>query len=172
MRQRPRPGSKVRVNNVCRNVDGEETYPWSGGPDGYVMDVAGDESNGLNLMPTYNMNWTAISGYLGDNWSWYREIKPDVDWVGIHLKTEHEYTIELWTEDRFATEYQARDLKILGIYDTNGDLIPGTASSSGKKVSITFEPAAYGKYHIAVGSEGSDHTGVYQISSEGRVLDQ
>ena len=159
---------KVRVNNVCRNVDGGETYPWLGGPDGYVMDTAGDATTGRNLMPDNNMNWTAIPGYLGDNWSWYRENEPDVDWIGINLKTGHEYTIELWTEDRFAPEYQAKDLKILGIYDTNGDLIPGTASNSGKKVSITFEPGANGKYYIAVGSGGSDRTGVYQISSEGR----
>ncbi len=167
---------KVRVNNVCQNVDSKETYPWLGGPDGYVMDTAGDESTDRDLMPTYNMNWTAIPGYLGDNWSWYRESEPDVDWIGIHLKTDHEYTIELWTEDRFAPEYQAKDLKILGIYDKGSALISGTASNSGKKVSITFEPTHDStepvKYYIAVGSEGSDRTGVYQISSEGRRLDQ
>ena len=163
---------KVRINNICTNVNGEEMYPFAGGPDGYVMDAAADNSTRFNLMNSYDMSWRAVPGYLGDNWSWYRESEPDVDWVGVHLMTNYEYTIELWTEDDYAAEYQAYQLKILGIYDSDGDLISGTTSSSGKKVTITFEPDSTGKHYVAVGSAPGDRTGIYLISSEGRELTQ
>ena len=158
---------KVRINNVCWNVNGEESYPYSGGPDGYMADTAGDTSTRSDLMTSYNMDWRAIPGYLGDNRSWYRENEPDVDWIRVHLQDNHEYTVELWTEERYAADYQARRLKILGIYDANGVMISGTSSSTGKKVTITFEPNADGVYYVAVGSGSGDRTGVYQISIEG-----
>ena len=158
---------KVRVNNVCWNVNGVETYPYFGGPDGYVLDTAGDITTEKDLMTTYSMNWRSISGYLGDNWSWYRENEPDVDWIRVHLKTNHTYTVELWTEDDFADEYQAKKLKILGIHDANGVMVSGTTSSTGKKVTVTFEPDADGVYYVAVGSGSGDRTGVYKISVVG-----
>ena len=159
---------KVRVNNVCRNVNGGETYPYFGGPDGYVLDTAEDATTDKDLMVTYSMNWRSVSGYLGDNWSWYRENEPDVDWVRVHLKANHEYTIELWTEDHYAAEYQATDLKVLGIYDANGVQIPGTSSTdSGVKVTLSYEPDTDGIYYVAVGSGGRDRTGTYSISIEG-----
>ena len=159
---------KVRVNNVCRNVNGEESYPFAGGPDGYVMDVAEDVTTGKNLMTSYSMSWRSMTGYLGDNWSWYREGEPDVDWVRLHLKTNHRYTIEVWTEDGYAADYQATDLRILGIHDADGVRIPDTSSAgSGKKVTLTYEPDTDGKYYVAVGSGQRDRTGAYAISVEG-----
>ena len=147
-------------------------YPYFGGPDGYMLDTAADATTEKDLMTTYSMSWRSIGGYLGDNWSWYRENEPDVDWIRVHLKTNHEYTVELWTEDDYAAEYQAKELKILGIYDANGVLISGTINSTGKKVSITFEPGADGVYYISVGSGSGDRTGIYRISTEGRRLTQ
>ena len=159
---------KVRVNNVCINVNGGETYPYFGGPDGFVLDTAGDVTTGKDLMTTYSMNWRSIPGYLGDNWSWYRENVPDVDWIRVHLKTNHEYTIELWTEDHYAAEYKATDLKILGIYDANGVQIPNTSSAdSGEKVTLTYEPDTDGTYYVAVGSGERDRTGAYSLSVQG-----
>ena len=160
----------VRVNNVCKNVNGVEKYPYFGGPDGYVLDAAGDDTTNKSLLPTYDL--TSVGGFLGDNWSWYRENEPDVDWWRVRLETNYRYTIELWTEDDFAATYQATALKILGIHDSNGNLISGTTSTSGRKVIVTFEPAADGEYYIAVGSEGSDLTGMYRIGVKGRSLDQ
>ena len=159
---------KVRVNNVCRNMNGVEVYPYFGGPDGYMLDTAGGVTTEKDLMVTYSMDWRSIHGYLGDNWSWYRENEPDVDWVRVHLKTNRQYTVEVWTHDHYAAEYQATDLKILGIYDANGAQIPGTSSAdSGKKVSLTYEPDADGIYYVAVGSGERDRTGAYSISVEG-----
>ena len=159
---------KVRVNNVCINVNGVEAYPYFGGPDGYMLDTAGDVTTEKNLMTTYSMNWRAIPGYLGDNWSWYRENEPDVDWIRVHLKADHEYTIEVWTEDHYAPEYQATDLMILGVYDSNGVQIPDTSSPYGDvKVTLTFEPDTDGVYYVAVGSGESDRTGTYSLSIAG-----
>ena len=159
---------KVRVNNVCRIVHGNESYPYFGGPDGFVLDGAGDATTDKNLMTSYAMNWRSIVGYLGDNWSWYRENEPDVDWIRVHLKANHEYTVEVWTEDHYAREYQATDLKILGIHDANGVQIPGTAGAgSGVKVTLDFEPDTDGTYYVAVGSGAGDRTGMYAISVEG-----
>ena len=159
---------KVRVNNVCRNMNGVEVYPYFGGPDGYVLDTAGDVTTDKDLMVTYSMNWRSLTGYLGDNWSWYRDSEPDVDWVRVHLKTNRHYTIELWTHDHYAAEYQATDLKILGIYDADGVQIPNTSSAdSGRKVTLTYEPDADGVYYVAVGSGELDRTGGYSISVEG-----
>ena len=159
---------KVRVNNVCRIVHGNESYSYFGGPDGFVLDVAGDGTTDTNLMTSYTMNWRSITGYLGDNWSWYRENEPDVDWIRVHLKANHEYAVEVWTEDHYAREYQATDLKILGIYDANGVQIPGTAGAgSGVKVTLNFEPDTDGTYYVAVGSGAGDRTGMYAISVEG-----
>ena len=149
-------------------MNGVEVYPYFGGPDGYVLDTAGDVTTDKDLMVTYSMNWRSLTGYLGDNWSWYRESEPDVDWVRVHLKTNRHYTIELWTHDHYAAEYQATDLKILGIYDADGVQIPNTSSAdSGKKVTLTYEPDADGVYYVAVGSGELDRTGGYSISVEG-----
>ena len=162
---------KVRVNDICTNVNGYEQYPYFGGPDGYVLDVAQDLSTDDTLLAGYRMNLTSISGFLGDNSSWYRESEPDVDWVRVYMKANHEYTIEVWTEEGFQVQHQATDLKILGIHDSNGDLIAGTSSTTrGKKVAITFQPSTDGEYYISVGSGSRDRTGVYKISAEGRSL--
>ena len=162
---------KVRINDICRNdVNGYENYPYDGGPDGYGHDVPGDETTRLDLQndATY---WRSLSGFLGDNWSWYRENEPDVDWVRVHLRANYEYTIELWTDEEYPVEHQATDLKILGIHNANGDLIPGTSSAtSGKKVTVTFVPETDGEYYVAVGSGERDRTGLYKISIEGQRL--
>ena len=140
--------------------------PFPQGPSSLVRALRKNLSRLLDGAPR-----RSLSGFLGDNWSWYRESEPDVDWFRVKLKTNHEYTIELWTEESYPQAHQATDLKILGIYDANGDLIPDTPSStSGKKVIITFEPASDGEYYIAVGSGQRDRTGVYRIGIRGRSL--
>ncbi len=157
---------KVRVNDICRNVNGYEHYPYDGGPDGYGHDVPGDESTRLDLL-TYDTYWRSLSGFLGDNWSWYRENKPDVDWVRVHLRTNYEYTIELWSFEGYPERHQATDLKILGIHDTNDDLVPGTpGTTGGKKVTVNSVPDTDGEYYVAVGSGERDRTGLYKIGVE------
>ena len=162
---------KVRINDICTNVNGYEHYRYNGGPDGYVDDVAADKTTRLELMTSYSTEWRSVIGFLGDNWSWYRENEPDVDWVRVHLRSGYEYTIELWADEEFPVRHQATDLKILGIHDANGGLILGTpGTTSGKKVTVTFEPAADGEYYVAVGSGEEDRTGTYRISISGRAV--
>ena len=62
---------------------------------------------------------------------------------------------------------QATQLKILGIKDATGNAISGTASAgaAGRTVYLTdWTAPSTGRFHIAVGSEGNDRTGVYWLS--------
>ena len=67
---------------------------------------------------------------LGDNWSSDR----DEDWIGVDLEQGKEYTVRLRTKNSLPERLQATDLKILGIYDTNGNPATNSPSSAvGKK---------------------------------------
>ena len=51
--------------------------------------------------------------------------------------------------------------------DANGNAISGTTSAgaAGKKVFVTdWTAPSTGRFHIAVGSEGTDRTGTYWLS--------
>ena len=151
---------KVRVNNVCFIRDGKPFYDWDGGPDGYSDDLAADTSTRQTLsagrFPASN-----IGAFLGDNW----DEDPDDDWFAIELTQGYEYTVEVWANPYVSEEHQATKLKILGIYDSSGTAIGGTASSGGRKrASVDFQPNSTGRYYIAVGSQGQDRTGLYRIS--------
>ena len=159
---------KVRVNNICAIRDGKVAYTWDGGPEGYPLkfDLPADTSTHQSLLtaPGHPRQTTGV-GFLGDHG---RE-EPDVDWHQVDLDDGYEYTVDLWADTNHPEEHQATQLKLLGIYDRNGIVIDGTASSiSGKSVSVVFEPPTTGSYYISVGSEGDDHTGVYRIRVTGR----
>ena len=158
---------KVRVNNVCATRDGEVYYPWFGGPDGYVLDDAADARTDRVLQPGPAPDGHPVSqgGFLGDNW----DSGPDEDWYRVELTQGYEYTMELWTPTSVGVEHQARNLKVLGIYDGNGVKIAGTSSStSGRRASVVFRPDTTGRYYLSVGSEGADRTGLYSVSAIGR----
>ena len=151
---------KVRVNNVCFIRDGKPFYDWDGGPDGYSDDLAADTSTRQTLsagrFPASN-----IGAFLGDNW----DEDPDDDWFAIELTQGYEYTVEVWANPYVSEEHQATKLKILGIYDSSGTAIGGTASSGGRiRASVDFQPNSTGRYYIAVGFQGQDRTGLYRIS--------
>ena len=159
---------KVRVNNICAIRDGKIAYTWDGGPEGYPLkfDLPADTSTHQSLLtaPGHPRQTTGV-GFLGDHG---RE-EPDEDWHQVDLDDGYEYTVDLWADTNHPEEHQATQLKLLGIYDRNGIVIDGTASSiSGKSVSVVFEPPTTGSYYISVGSEGDDHTGVYRIRVTGR----
>ena len=159
---------KVRVNNICTIRDGKIAYTWDGGPEGYPLkfDLPANTSTHQSLLtaPGHPRQTTGV-GFLGDHG---RE-EPDEDWHQVDLDDGYEYTVDLWADTNHPEEHQATQLKLLGIYDRNGIVIDGTASSiSGKSVSVVFEPPTTGSYYISVGSEGDDHTGVYRIRVTGR----
>ena len=100
---------------------------------------------------------------LGDNWDSNR----DEDWIGVDLEGGELYTVRLRTKNSLPERLQATGLKILGIYDSNGNAISGTASAgaAGKKVFVTdWTAPSTGRFYIAVGSEGNDRTGTYWLS--------
>ena len=155
---------RVRVNDVCVASNNRAHYRYFGGPDGYVLDIPADVQTTRALEPS----WVSTESFLGDNWSWYWDREPDVDWFETRsLKMDQEYNIVAWAPDGFSSRDQATDLKIVGVYDSAGNLISDTTSTStGKRVSIRFEPDSDGTYYIAVGSGSRDRTGVYKVKIE------
>ena len=103
---------------------------------------------------------SGLGGFLGDNW----DSERDEDWYRIDLTQGYVYTVELWTDETYPVRREARQLKIIGFYDNSGAEISGASSPpSGKSVTATYRSESTGRYHIAVGSEGSDDSGVYSI---------
>ena len=95
------------------------------------------------------------------------------DWYRIDLTQGYEYTVDIWTKDSYPVRHQATGLKILGIHDSGGAMIAGTASAgSGKQTTIMCSgPRAPGRYHIAVGSVGADDSGVYSLRVTTRQIE-
>ena len=161
---------KVRVSNICHVENGKVEYRYAGGPDGYPLefDEPADTSTDDEVLtvPFYEEPRNS-GGFLGNHGGDDR----DVDWFRVELHSDYQYTIEVRTPTIYPERHQATDLKILGIYDEIGTAIGGTSSStSGMNVSVDFRPAATGIYHISVGSDGSDHTGVYGIRVTGELI--
>ena len=162
---------KVRVNNICRiDDDGNAQYQWAGGPKGYPQGSdlpAGIGGRQVLLTGTdwgnNNVSRPEIHHVLGDNW----DSNQDEDWIGVDLEDGEEYTVRLRTKNSLPERLQATQLKILGMKDANGNDISGTESAgdAGKKVFLTdWTAPSTGRFHIAVGSEGTDQTGIYWIS--------
>ena len=162
---------KVRVNNICRiNDDGDVQYQWAGGPEGYPADSdlpAGTGGRQVLLAGTdwgnNNVTRPELHHVLGDNW----DSDPDEDWIGVDLQQGEEYTVRLRTKTSLPERLQATQLKILGIKDADGNAISGTASAgdAGEKVFVTnWEAPSTGRFYIAIGSEGTDRTGIYWVS--------
>ena len=162
---------KIRVNNVCRLDENDNAhYQWAGGPLGYPKGSdlpAGIDGRQVLLTGTdwgnNNVTRPEMHHVLGDNWNSNR----DEDWIGVDLEQGGIYTVRLRTKNNLPERLQATGLKILGIYDSDGNPISGTASAgaAGKKVFVTDWPApSTGRFHIAVGSEGADRTGMYWLS--------
>ena len=163
---------KVRVNDVCTTENGYAQYPWFGGPDGYdELDLPADTSTDRTLFtaPGIDNHPSSQGAYLGDNWDWYWDNVPDEDWFRIELTQDYEYTVEVWNRTDVAETHQATDLKVLGIHDSNGNAISGTANA-GTSVSVMHRPGSTGMYYVAVGSFGADRTGLYSIRVVGILV--
>ena len=131
---------KVRVNNICRLNDDEEAhYHWAGGPKGYPnFDLpAGTGGRHVLFIGTHNddrVERAELHHVLGDNW----DSAPDVDWFGADLEQGKRYSIRLRTKTGLPERLQATQLKILGIYDSDGNAVSNSPSSGvGKKVFVT-----------------------------------
>ena len=161
---------KIRVNNICRLDENENAhYQWAGGPKGYPASSdlpAGTGGRQVLLTGTdwgnNNVTRPEMHHVLGDNWDSNR----DEDWIGVDLEQGEEYTVRLRTKNSLPERLQATGLKILGIYDANGNPATNSPSSAvGKNVTVTdWEAPSDGRFHIAVGSEGNDRTGTYWLS--------
>ena len=161
---------KIRVNNICRLDENDNAhYQWAGGPLGYPASSdlpAGTGGRQVLLTGTdwgnNNVTRPEMHHVLGDNWDSNR----DEDWIGVDLEQGEEYTVRLRTKNSLPERLQATGLKILGIYDANGNPATNSPSSAvGKNVTVTdWEAPSDGRFHIAVGSEGNDRTGTYWLS--------
>ena len=88
----------------------------------------------------------------------------DADWFAVELIQGNEYRIDLegWRTDGGTLE----DPFLLGIYDIDGELLPGTTDDddgTGLNSRLNFEPPETGTYYIAAGAY-EDHTGTYTVA--------
>ena len=90
--------------------------------------------------------------------------KPgDVDWFAVELVGGREYRVDLegWRTGAGTLE----DPNLVGIYDMDGELIPGTADDDdgeGLNSRLYFEAPGTGAYYVAAGAY-EDHTGTYAL---------
>ena len=162
---------RVRVNNLCVMSDGNPVYPYYGGPDGYIFDVESEPNTRGFLRPRpHETVHLAQWGFLGDNWDWYWDEVPDEDWYRIEgADPDYEYTVNVWTDQASPEKHQATQLKILGIKDSDKNVVAGP-SEVGKAVSLTFIPVDNGIHYVSVGSGSSDRTGLYRIEITDRKI--
>ena len=160
---------KIRVNNICRiNDDGDAQYQWAGGPEGYPANSDLPDGIGGRQVLLTGTDWgndnitrPEMHHVLGDDW----DSVQDEDWIGVDLEQGEEYTVRLRTKNNLPERLQATQLKILGIKDADGNAISGTDSAAGRTVFLTeWEAPSTGRFHIAIGSEGTDLTGMYWLS--------
>lgn len=119
-----------------------------------VREVADDHpaSPGTAAVVTVDDSVTGTVDYGGDT-----------DWFAVSLAAGEEYRIDLegWRTDRGTLE----DPLLVGIYDSDGELIDGTTdddSGAGYNARLDFEAPYSGVYYIAAGAY-EDHTGTYTL---------
>ena len=91
--------------------------------------------------------------------------RDDKDWFAVTLEGGTLYRVSLQGSSRGAGTL--RDPYLDGIYDSDGNLIPGTANNDGgrrRDSSVSFEPDSDGTYYIAARSNFSWLTGTYRLS--------
>ncbi len=158
---------KVRVNNICMMYEGERRYPYAGGPDGYGdLDTPGDTSTlrKLYTAPSKHNGYGPSGGFLGD----MNGDDRDEDWFKVEMDQGYEYTVVVSERAEVPEKHRATQVKIVGIYDSNGDLIAGTSSGSGSSVTVVYQPASTGLYYVAVGYDGQD--GLFDIDVDGEEV--
>ena len=158
---------KVRVNNICAMRNGERFYPWAGGPDGYGdLDTPADTSTlrKLYTAPSKHNGYGPSGGFLGD----MNGDDRDEDWFKVEMDQGYEYTVVVSERADVPAKHRATQVKIVGIYDSNGDLIAGTSSGSGSSVTVVYQPASTGLYYVAVGYDGQD--GLFDIDVDGEEV--
>ena len=113
------------------------------------------------------------------------ETRGDQDWFAVELDADTTYRIDLEglviVDDRFLESHLPPNVwmafygnpytygvntYLRGVYDENGDLIPGTTNDNGgygPDSRVTFTPPADGTYYVAAGAAGND-VGAYTLS--------
>jgi hypothetical protein len=94
------------------------------------------------------------------------EQSGDNDWFAIELALDRDYLINL--EGAPTAMGTLNDTYIRGIYDSVGNLLPGSTDDDGgtdTNSQLSFTSEVQGTYYIAAGAFGT-HTGTYQLSVE------
>ena len=87
------------------------------------------------------------------------ETIPDQDWYAVTLEAGTIYRIDL---EGGLTGYGTLDTYLRGVYDADGNLIPGTLDDDdgvGRNARLEFTPDADGTYFIAAGTYYTPYTG-------------
>ena len=98
----------------------------------------------------------------------------DMDWFAVELVAGRAYKIDL--EATWSAPGQILDTALKGIYDGDGDLIPGTEADgggSGLNARVFFTATDTGTHYIAAGATTNNnyHVGTYELSVEDLGVD-
>ena len=110
-----------------------------------------------------NVTRPELHHVLGDNW----DSNPDEDWFGVDLEQGEGVHRQAQDQDQPAREAAGHPAQDPGHQGRRRERDLGTASAgdAGKKVfRHQLEAPSTGRFHIAVGSEGTDRTGMYWLS--------
>ena len=92
------------------------------------------------------------------------ELPNDRDWFEVTLEADTLYRIDL--EGSYTNQGTLYDPYLRGVYDSNGDLLPGTTNDEGGNMynsRVYVMPEADGTYYIAAGGD-TGRTGTYRLS--------
>ena len=153
---------KVRVNDVCTTENGYVQFPWFGGPEGYVLDLAADTST-RSSVPRGDDPTPSAREFIGDNW--YTD--DDHDWHKVVFQEGKTYTFTVWGPEDEPEEHRLTAPRIVGLFDADGALIPGTeVNGTGSRVTLTYTAQDSGAHYLSVGGRPEDRTGVYRLNKE------
>ena len=130
----------------------------AGGYELRVIDITEDPDE-----HTANRNTTGTVD-VGGSVTGKIDFSQDRDWFAVTFEADTEYQVDLEGED--TGRGSLRDPELRGIFDEDGNQVPGTRNDDGGRgdnARVTFTPSEDGTYYIAVGAFGY-REGTYTLS--------
>ena len=130
----------------------------------YTLSV--EDVTGVDLLPDDFTAGVGTSGVVAVGGSATGEIEyeGDYDWFAVTLEADKNYRIDLKGSRTQAGALS--DPYLYGVYDANGDLLPGTSNNdggSGRNSRVIFTATEDATYYVVAGAFGSEQ-GTYTLA--------